>query len=62
MTKDVLQGSRKKTYIQHKNIIAQLNEKTEVFHQIPTTLEAATCILAEYFRSKNRLFSDNPLT
>jgi len=39
-----------------------MNPKNELLHQIPTTLEAATCILAEYFRSKNRLFSDTPLT
>jgi hypothetical protein len=31
-------------------------------YQVPTVLEAATCILAEYSRSKKRLFSDNPWT
>lgn len=62
MTKDVLQGSRSKSYSQQKNIVAELAEITGVPYQVPTTLEAATCILAEYSRSENRLFSDSPWT
>lgn len=62
MTKDVLQGSRSKSYSQQKNIVAELAETTGVPYQVPTTLEAATCILAEYSRSKNRLFSNSPWT
>lgn len=62
MTKDVLPGSRSKSYSQQKNIVAELAETTGVPYEIPTTLEAATCILAEYSRSKNRLFSDRPWT
>ncbi|CCB86379.1 putative uncharacterized protein [Parachlamydia acanthamoebae UV-7] len=62
MTKDVLQGSRSKSYSQQKNIVAELAETTGVPYQVPTTLEAATCILAEYSRSENRLFSDSPWT
>ncbi len=58
MTKDVLQGSRSKSYSQQKNIVTELAETTGVPYEVPTTLEAATCILAEYSRSKNRLFSD----
>jgi hypothetical protein len=61
MTKDVLLGSRNKTYNQQKVIVDELAKTTGVDYQIPTILEAATCILAEYSRSKNRLFSDNPL-
>ena len=62
MTKDVLPGSRDKSYSQQKNIVAELAETTGVSHQVPTALEAATCILAHYSRSKNRLFSDKPRT
>ena len=62
MTKDVLPGSRSKSYSQQKNIVAELAKKTGVSYQVPTTLEAATCILAEYSRSENRLFSDRPWT
>ena len=60
MTKDVLQGSRNKSYSQQKNIVAELAKTTGVPYQVPTTLEAATCILAEYSRSKNLLFSEIP--
>jgi hypothetical protein len=62
MTKDVLPESRSKSYDQQKNIINELAKTTGVPYQVPTTLEAATCILAEYSRSKNRLFSDSPWT
>jgi hypothetical protein len=57
MTKDVLPGSRSKSYGQQKTIIDELAKTTRVPYQVPTVLEAATCILAEYSRSKNRLFS-----
>ncbi len=62
MTKDVLQGSRSKSCSQQKNIVAELAATTGVPCQVPTILEAAICILAEYSRSKNRLFSDSPWT
>jgi hypothetical protein len=62
MTKDVLPGSGSKSYSQQKNIVAELAKTTGVSYQVPTTLEAATCILAEYSRSENRLFSDSPWT
>ena len=62
MTKDVLPGSRSKSYSQQKNIVAELVKTTGVSYQVPTILEAATCILAEYSRSENRLFSDSPWT
>lgn len=62
MTKDVLPGSRNKSYTQQKNIVAKLAETTRVPYQVPTVLEAATCILAEYSRSGNRLFSESPWT
>ena len=62
MTKDVLPGSRSKSYGRQKTIIEELAKTTGVPYQVPTTLEAATCILAEYSRSENRLFSDSPWT
>ena len=36
----------------------KLAQKTKVPYQVLATLEAATCILAGYFRSQNHLFSD----
>jgi hypothetical protein len=62
MTKEVLPESRRKNYDQQKKMIDELAKKTGVPYQVPTTLEAAICILAEYSRSKKRLFNDSPGT
>ena len=62
MTKDVLPGSRNKSYIKQQKIVAELAQAALVSYEVPTTLEAVTCILAEYSRSENRLFSDRPST
>ena len=62
MTKEVLPGSRNKSYEQQKTTVAELAATTGAPYQVPTALEAATCILAEYSRSKNRLFNDSPWT
>ena len=45
MTKDVLPGSRAKSYGQQKKIVDDLAEKTQVDYQVPA-LEAAVCILS----------------
>lgn len=62
MTKNILSGSRSKRYRQQKNAIAEFAKKTGVPYQVPTILEAVTCIFATYSYSKSHLFSDNPLT
>jgi F-box domain len=62
MTKDVLPGSRYKSYDKQKYIIANLAQKALIGYEVPETLEAAACILAKYFDSNTRLFSDNPWT
>jgi len=62
MTKGIFQGSRNKSYIQQKKFVAKLAKRTGVPYQVPTTLEAATCILAEFSRSGNRLFRFDPPT
>lgn len=58
MTKDVLSGSRGKNYSQQKTIVAKFAKTA----QVPTTLEATTCIFAEYYRSAKLLFNDTPVT
>jgi len=62
MTKDVLPGSRNKSYTEQQDIIGKLAQKALIGYEIPDTLAAAICILAQYFDSKMRLFSDNPGT
>ena len=62
MTKDVLPESRNKSYAEQQDIVGKLVQKALIGYEIPETLEAAVCILAQYFDSNMRLFSDNPLT
>lgn len=62
MTKDILQESRGGSYRGYRDIVASFSEKTGIPYQVPTLLEAVACILAEYSRSENRLFSDRPKT
>ncbi len=58
MTKDVLRGSRNKNYAKQRKIVARLAEKS-LGYKVPDALEAATCILAQYFfDSKTRSFSN----
>ncbi len=62
MTKDVLPGSRNKSYAEQQDMVGKLAQKALIGYEIPETLEAAVCILAQYFDSNMRLFSDNPWT
>jgi hypothetical protein len=62
MTKDLLPGSRSKSYGEQQKIIARLAEKSLAGYEVPGTLEAALSILSHYFISNIRLFSDKPLT
>ena len=65
MTKDVLSGSRSKSYDQQLALLKEYAEKSQIAYEMPKTLEAITCIFAEYVQSgdkKTRLFSDKPWT
>ena len=62
MTTKEIDNSRSKSYIEQQAIVADLAIRAQVPYAVPTTLEAATCILAEYSRSGKRLFNNEPLT
>ncbi len=62
MTKDILPDSRNKSYSDQQKMVADLADKSLLHYEVPTMLEAVTCILAHYFKSANRLFSDHPRT
>lgn len=62
MTKDVLPGSRAKSYSEQQKIVADLAEKSLISYEVPEILESAVCILSQYFGSNISLFSDNPCT
>ena len=62
MTRDVLPESRNKNYETQKNLVAQYAQKAKIPYQVPSILDATTCIFMEHVHSGTRLYSDNPWT
>jgi F-box domain/Ring finger domain len=62
MTKDVLPGSRNKSYGEQQKIVAELAKKSLISYEVPDTLESAACILSQYFDSNIHFFNDGPYT
>ena len=63
MTKDVIEGSRNKSYTDQQALIADLAKQTGIDYEVPNVLDAAICIFMKYISSEERLFNDNdPLT
>jgi hypothetical protein len=60
MTRDVLPGSRGKTYADQKKIVATHVSRTNLPYELPEVLEAATAILVHHVRNGERLYSDSP--
>lgn len=61
MTKNFLPESRGKSYSKQKGIVEKLAKATRAPYEVPTTLEAATCILALYARNVGHgIFSSSP--
>jgi hypothetical protein len=56
MTKDVLSESRNKSWAEQLVVVANLAQKGLNGYLIPMPVEAAACILAQYFDSSIRLF------
>ena len=59
MTTDVIPGSSNQNYAVQQEIVADLAKKGLIGFEVPETLEATVCILAQYFKSRKRLFSDD---
>ena len=62
MTKDVLPGSRNKTYDKQQSLVKDLSKKAQVEYLVPKLTEAITGIFAEFVRSGTCLYSNNPWT
>ncbi|CDR33610.1 F-box protein [Criblamydia sequanensis] len=63
MTKDVLPGSRSKSYIEQQEMVRELAEKTLTGYGISNILKYSACILSQYFFDPNyRSFSSKPWT
>src|SRR3979490_1280626 len=62
MTRDVIQGSRKKTYSEQQALVTSYSEKTKIPYEVPSILDATVCILMEYIRTGTRLYGNSPWT
>jgi hypothetical protein len=62
MTRDVLPGSRDKSYRDQKKLIAGHAKRTGLPYELPKALEAAAAILTHHVRDGERLYSDDPWT
>jgi hypothetical protein len=59
MTRDVIEGSRNKSYQTQQ---ALLNQKAGGSYEVPTILDATVCIFMEYVRTWTLLYSRNRVT
>lgn len=62
MRKDLFPFSMGKNYDTQRHIVATLSMITGIPYEVPSILQAVTCVLAEYSRSQNRLFSETEWT
>jgi energy-coupling factor transporter ATP-binding protein EcfA2 len=62
MTRDVLPGSRIKTYDAQKEMVAAHASRLGLPYEMPDALSAATAILVHHVRTGERLYTDAPLT
>ena len=59
MTKDVIPGSRNKTYDEQKQLV---QDKGEDDYELPRAIEAAVSILMHYFKTDEHLYRQNTYT
>ena len=62
MTKDVLPGSRWKSYADQCALVSDHANRTGLPYEVPGALEAAVVTLLHHVRSGKRLYRDNPWT
>ena len=62
MTRDVLPGSRWKSYEAQCALVADHAKRTGLAYEVPGALESAVVMLLHHVRSGERLYSDNPWT
>ncbi len=59
MTTDVIPGTRSKDYKDQRRAMDELSDRIGIRYQLPTTLQAALCILTHYVETEERIFAKN---
>ena len=62
MTKDVLEGTRSKSYSDQIKIIAGFQQKTGIPYEVPHLIEATVSIFMIHASTGIRLYPDSPAT
>jgi len=62
MTKDVLAGSRSKSYADQQKLVESYRQKTKVPYEVPHILEATVSIFLEYVQKNVHLYPRSSLT
>ncbi|MGA8164765.1 MAG: hypothetical protein WB791_07055 [Waddliaceae bacterium] len=62
MTKDVLEGSRDKSYDEQRVLVEEHAKRTGLPYEMPHALEAAVSILMHHAKTEERLYTNEPWT
>lgn len=62
MTKDVIEGSGNKNYMEQQTLISEISKKIGITYEVPTLLDAVVCLFTRFVSSKERLFNHEPGT
>ncbi len=62
MTKDLINGSRSKSYGGQQNLVQKLNESSGIIYTIPKTLDAVSSIIAHFLKSDEYLYGKATFT
>lgn len=59
MTKDVVPGSKSMDYQDQRRLMAELRNRLDVPYTLPSTFQAALCVLTHYVETGERIFAKN---
>lgn len=59
MTKDVIPGSKSMDYQDQRRFIAEIRSRLDIAYELPSTFQAALCILTHYVETGERIFARN---
>lgn len=62
MKKEIIPGSRRKSYLDQKSLIAKVVHRTGMNYEVPSVLDTIICTFANHVTFGQRLFNDKPWT